>query len=75
MKQPEEQLRIVSAQLENAQHRVGIAQKLVMTSFYPNAGHEYAAMDAVMLLFGDIDAALRAARFALNGTPGDGVPF
>lgn len=75
MKPQEEQLRIVSAQLENAQHRAGIASKLVMTSFYPNADHEYAAMDAVMLLFGDIDTALRAARVALNGTPEGDVPF
>lgn len=75
MKPPEEQLHNAIAQLENARHRAGIASKLVMTNFYPDADREYAAMDAVMLLFEDIDAALRAARVALNGTLEDENPF
>jgi hypothetical protein len=75
MNETTEALSIVSAKLEEAQHRAGVAQKLVMTSFYPNADHEYAAMDAVMLLFSDIDNALRAARVALNGPADEKLPF
>jgi hypothetical protein len=68
-------LTIVSLKLEEAQHRAGIAKGLVMTSFYPNADHEGAAMDAVLLLFADIDATLREARVALNGPAADASPF
>lgn len=75
MIQPEKALSIVSVKLEEAQHRAGVAKKLFMTSFYPTEDHEYAAMDAVMLLLSDVDNALRAARVALDGEPETDVPF
>jgi len=75
VKETAQELKVVSTKLEEAQHRAGIARKLFETSFMPNADHEYAAADAIMLLMMDIDDALLAARVALNGEPFADVPF
>jgi hypothetical protein len=70
-----EALTIVSVKLEDAQHRAGVARGLVMTNLYPGSDNERAAMDAIMLLFSDMDDALRAARLALNGPAEEKLPY
>lgn len=70
-----EALKVVSAKLEEAQHRAGLAKRLVSTSFYPSQDHELTAMDAVLLLLNDADDAMRAARIALDGPADTEIPF